>query len=59
MVKNRPKWWLPVAERMLGGIISVEGTGLNCELIKISKNEKSQNADVNKSLITNMANVAQ
>ena len=25
MVKNRPKWWLPVAERTLGGIISAEG----------------------------------
>ena len=25
MVKNRPKWWLPVAERILGGIISAEG----------------------------------
>ena len=29
MVKNRPKWWLPVTERILGGIISAEGIGLN------------------------------
>ena len=28
MVKNRPKWWLPVAERILGGIISAEGKKL-------------------------------
>ena len=28
MVKNRPKWWLPVAERILGGIISAEGIGI-------------------------------
>ena len=25
MVKNRPKWWLPVAEIILGGIILAEG----------------------------------
>ena len=30
MVKNRPKWWLPVAERILGGIISVEGIVGQC-----------------------------
>ena len=32
MVKNRPKWWLPVAERILGGIISAEGIGVKCKM---------------------------
>ena len=33
MVKNRPKWWLPVAERILGGIISGEGIGPCVEVL--------------------------